>query len=224
MDGILLFNKPAAWTSHDVVDAVRRKTGQRAVGHAGTLDPMATGLLVLLLGKATKRSTDLSGLDKSYRGSIRLGVETDSWDLDGRVLETRPVPDLSRADLARLFGEMTGERLLLPPVFSAIKKDGQKAYASARKGIAVRMESRLMRVYRLDLESYDPPEIHFSIDCSKGTYVRSIAHETGARLGCGATLSRLVRTRVGDWTLESAWDLERFALAPLPDVEAGLLA
>ena len=224
MDGIYLLDKPIAWTSHDLVDAVRRKTGQRAVGHAGTLDPMATGLMILLLGKATKRSVEFSGLDKSYRGSIRLGVRTDSWDLEGRVLEERPVPELAARTLSEVFGQMTGERLLLPPIFSAIKRGGQRAHAVARRGEVLEMEPRPMNIYQLVLDAYDAPEVYFSVDCSKGTYVRSLAYDLGERLGCGGTLSSLVRTRIGDLRLDQAIGFNEFAgLGAAAELESRLI-
>ncbi len=222
MDGILLLNKPIAWTSHDLVDAVRRKTGLRAVGHAGTLDPMATGLMLLLLGKATKRSNELMGFDKSYRGSIRLGVVTDSWDLEGRTLEEKPVPATSVQELKKIMNALTGEQRLEPPIFSAIKRNGQKAYALARRGEAVEMEPRLMRVDRFELEAFESPEIYFDMDCSKGTYVRSLAFTLGAKLGCGAALSSLVRTRIGPYKLEEALDHGTFLNSPLEMIERRL--
>jgi tRNA pseudouridine55 synthase len=203
------------WTSHDVVDAVRRRLGQRAVGHAGTLDPMATGLLILLLGKSTKRSGSFSGLDKSYRGSFRLGLRTDSWDLEGKILEERAVPDLTEEALRRAFQALVGEQMLPTPAFSAVKLSGKKAYALARRGEAMDMPPRPMRIARLELTAFETPEAHFELDCSKGTYVRSIAHVIGERLACGATLSSLVRTRIGDFRLEQAAALDHEDLSRL---------
>ena len=223
MDGVLLLDKPVSWTSHDLVDAVRRKTGQRSVGHAGTLDPMATGLMILLLGKATKRSSEFMGLDKSYRGSIRQGVVSDTWDLEGRILEERPVPELGEAVLSELFSQMTGERSLVPPAFSAIKRGGQKAYAAARRGEAVAIEPRPMHLYRFVLDGYEAPEAYFSVDCSKGTYVRSIAFEVGERLGCGAALSSLVRTRIGSLLLSDAWKFEELEASSADALQKRLL-
>ena len=208
MDGLLLLNKPVAWTSHDVVDAVRRRIGQRAVGHAGTLDPMATGLLLVLLGKATKRFPEFSGLDKGYRGSFRLGLATDSWDLEGKILEEKPVPALSERALQQAFGELVGERPLPTPVFSAVKRSGRKSYVLARRGEVVEVAPRPMHVLRLELAAFETPEVYFDLDCSKGTYVRSIAHVLGERLGCGAALSSLVRTRIGPFRLEQAVEIE----------------
>ncbi len=222
MDGILLLNKPIAWTSHDLVDAVRRKTGLRAVGHAGTLDPMATGLMVLLLGKATKRSAELTGLDKTYRGSIRLGVTTDSWDMDGKMLGQQTVPDMDESRLQEIFAQLTGPQLLPPPIFSAVKLAGRRAHAIARSGEVVEMEPRPMRINRFELEAIETPEVYFAMDCSKGTYVRTIAHTLGARLGCGAALSSLVRTRIGELRLEEAMDHASFQKAPLEMLERRL--
>lgn len=215
MDGVLLLDKPVLWTSHDLVDAVRRRTGQRAVGHAGTLDPMATGLMIVLLGKDTKRSAEFTGLDKSYRGSIRLGISTDTWDLDGRILEENPVPALTAEEVAVHLRRLTGEHRLEPPAFSAIKTGGRKAYASARRGQAVALEARPMDIRRFELEAYEEPEVYFSIDCSKGTYIRSLAHELGRRLGCGGALSSLVRTRIGPYRLQDAKDIDEGLSGPL---------
>lgn len=222
MDGILLLNKPIVWTSHDLVDALRRKTGQRAIGHAGTLDPMATGLMILLLGKATKRSAEFSGLDKSYKGSVRLGIETDSWDLDGKIVREREVPALTEREIESLFEEFKGERLFSPPSFSAVKRGGRKSYELARRGEMLAVEPRSMRIDRLELLAYDEPEIYFDLDCSKGTYVRSIAHEMGSRLGCGATLSSLLRTRIGDFRLEKAWSAEALLRADAESLQKRL--
>ncbi len=222
MEGLLLLDKPIAWTSHDLVDAVRHKTGLRAVGHAGTLDPMATGLMILLLGKATKRSAELTGHDKSYRGTIRLGVVTDSWDLEGKILDEKPVPALDEKKLKQEMDTLTGKQHLDPPIFSAIKRGGVRAHALARSGEAVEMEPRLMRIDRFELEAFESPEVYFAMDCSKGTYVRSLAYTLGAKLGCGATLSSLVRTRIGDFLLSDALDHETFLKMPLEMLERRL--
>jgi tRNA pseudouridine55 synthase len=210
LDGILLLSKPPVWTSHDLVDAVRRKVGQKAVGHAGTLDPMATGLMILLLGAATKRSAAFSGLDKGYRGSIRLGVETDSWDLDGKIVSEKEVPAFAESDVRAALASLTGDVLQRPPAFSALKRGGKRSYELARRGQAVEMEPRPVSVPRFELQAFDTPEIYFDLDCSKGTYVRSLAHAVGGTLGCGAALSSLVRTRIGEFRLEQALTHEDF--------------
>ena len=213
MEGLLLLDKPITWTSHDLVEAVRRKTGLRAVGHAGTLDPLATGLMVLLLGKATKRSAELTGLDKTYRGSIRLGITTDSWDMDGKILEEKAVPSVPPQEIREIMETFTGEQNLEPPSFSAIKRGGKRAHSLARRGEVVVMEPRPMRIDRFELEAFESPEIYFVMDCSKGTYVRSLAQALGAKLGCGAALSSLVRTRIGTFHLEQALNIDAFLSA-----------
>lgn len=204
MDGVFLFNKPVLWTSHDAVDFVRRVSGQRSVGHAGTLDPMATGLLVLLLGKATKLSASLSGLDKDYRGSITLGLATDSLDLEGRVVSTGDCSSVNAEAVERVIRDIAGMTHQAPPAYSAVHKEGKRLYEWARKGGPVTVEARPIQISELKLEAFHTPEVHFFIRCSKGTYVRCIAEELGTRLGCGAVLSSLVRTRVGGFTLDRA--------------------
>lgn len=208
MDGILLLNKPITWTSHDLVDEVRRRLKIKRVGHAGTLDPMATGLMILLLGKDTKRSSEFMGMDKSYRGSFRLGIRTDSWDLDGKILEERPAGQVSGPELETIFRGFHGEQEMIPPAFSAVKRSGQKAYALARRGETVTLEPRTVRVHEFKIEAYEPPEVYFELSCSKGTYVRSLGHLIGEKLGCGAALSSLVRTRIGGFHLKDARPLE----------------
>lgn len=207
MDGILLVDKPALWTSHDAVDFLRRAAGQKRIGHAGTLDPMATGLLVMLLGAATKRSAELTGLDKDYRGTIRLGVTTDSWDMEGRVLSESSPDAVTAGGLEAIFSGLKGTQSVVPPSYSALKKGGRRLYEMARKGIAVEAEPREMTVNEFRLERYEAPEAHFFMSCSKGTYVRSFAQMVGAKAGCGGTLSSLVRTRIGGWHLKDALKL-----------------
>ncbi len=214
MDGVLLFDKPKGWTSHDLVDAVRRHLAEKKVGHAGTLDPLATGLMILLIGKATRSAERFSGMDKGYGGSFRLGVNTDTWDLEGRVLSELSTSSITAPQVEAVFGTLTGDQALLPPAFSAVKKNGQRAYALARKGVAVEMSPRPMTIASFILERFAPPEVFFHVECSKGTYVRSLANETGLRLGCGATLSSLVRTRIGPYALKDAWAFDAFKSAP----------
>ena len=209
MDGILLFDKPLLWTSHDAVDYVRARTGQRAVGHAGTLDPMATGLLILLLGKATKLSAKFSQLDKDYRGLMMLGVTTDTQDLDGRILSEREASTITQSALEEVFSRLRGKISQTPPAFSALKQKGRKLYEMARKGIAVTADSREVTVAAFEILRFTPPEVAFFVSCSKGTYVRSLCHEAGDRLGCGAVLSALVRTRIGSFHLKEAIQKEQ---------------
>ena len=204
MDGILLFNKPILWTSHDAVDFVRRKAGQRSVGHAGTLDPLATGLLLILLGKGTKRSDELMGLDKSYEGTILFGVETDSYDLDGKIQKWNDGAGLTQDQVSKVFECFTGKISQMPLVFSALKINGKKSYELARTGESVLLKSREVTITDLCLNYFYENEAAFSLSCSKGTYVRSLAHDAGEKLGCGGVLSSLVRTRIGSFDLSKA--------------------
>ena len=209
MDGILLLDKPRGWTSHDAVDFLRRRLGQKKIGHAGTLDPLATGLLVMLLGAATKSSDKLMGLDKDYRGTIRLGTVTETWDLEGRVLSEVLVPAFTRETLEQVFESFRGEQTITPPVFSAIKTRGKRHYQLARRGILTAPPERQVLIEDFRVEDFVNPEISFFVRCSKGTYIRSLAHHVGEKLGCGACLSSLIRTRIGAFHLEDALNLRQ---------------
>lgn len=221
MDGLFFFNKPILWTSHDAVDFVRRVSGQRAVGHAGTLDPMATGLLVLLLGKATKRSDEFLGMDKSYEGTILFGVDTDSHDLDGKILTQKDV-SLTAEAVRGAFASLTGDILQVPPAFSALKKDGKKLYEYARKGEEVEIKKRPVRVDEFRLNYFQDGEAGFMLSCSKGTYVRSLARDAGTALGTVACLSSLVRTRIGPFGLDRALTREDVLRGGLRGFEAAI--
>lgn len=204
MDGILLFNKPILWTSHDAVDFVRRRTGQRAVGHAGTLDPLATGLLVLLLGAATKLSAAFSDYDKEYGGSFWFGVSTDTQDMEGKLVESSKATALTEARVREIFCSLEGEQDQVPPRYSAVKKDGKKLCDWARQGVAVEGGMRRVSVSQFELIRYEEPEAIFSLSCSKGTYVRALADSAGRLAGTGGALSALVRRRVGPYHLSQA--------------------
>ncbi len=213
MNGILLFNKPILWTSHDAVDFVRRRTGLRAVGHAGTLDPLATGLLVLLLGPATKRQNEFMGLDKSYEGVMTLGFSTDTQDCEGRVLAESDFSHVHRETIENVFKKYTGKIRQTPPLFSAVHVKGKKMYEWARHGggpgavAAPRPNEREITIHRFELLRLNLPDIYFTLSCSKGTYVRTLVDSIGQDLGCGATLTALVRTRVGSYSLNDALDV-----------------
>jgi len=222
-DGALLIDKPAGPTSHDVVDVVRGLFPVKKVGHAGTLDPNATGLLVLLLGRATKLSERLMGTDKVYQGVIRLGVTTDTYDRDGEAVETRAVPDLSVDRLQAAADQFVGDQMQAPPMVSAVKKDGVPLYKLARKSIEVERKERLIHVYRFNIRWYASPDAGFEVACTKGTYVRSLAHDLGIKLGCGAHLSRLRRTVSGSFTVEDAMELEHLAVAPLAEIQSRII-
>lgn len=212
MDGILNIDKPKGLTSHDVVDRVRRWSQVRRVGHAGTLDPMATGVLLVCLGKATRVTEYLMAGHKVYRAVIRLGVTTDTYDAEGEVLETRPVEvDLEqvRATLARFRGRVQQ----VPPMYSALKRDGQPLYKLARRGITVERPARTVEIFDLTLEDWSPPDLTLTVTCSPGTYIRSLAHDLGERLGCGGHLIALTRLASGRFTLDEAVSLEEVAQA-----------
>ena len=207
-DGILLIDKPQEWTSHDLVAKIRNRFQLNKTGHGGTLDPNATGLVVLLIGRGTKLSGKFMGGDKTYEGEILLGVETDSQDTDGETVAER---DASAVTEERLRDEMkraVGDQMQMPPMVSAIKIAGVPLYKHALKGREVEREPRFIHVYKFALKSFTPPCATFEAVCTKGTYVRTLAHDLGQRLGCGACLSQLRRTVSGDFKLADAWKLE----------------
>jgi tRNA pseudouridine55 synthase len=206
--GICVVDKPAGWTSHDVVARCRRLLGTRKVGHSGTLDPMATGVLVLGVGPATRLLTFLSGVDKDYDATIRFGVETDSLDADGEVVATHDTPVRADAVLAAA-AAMRGESDQVPPMVSAVKVDGVRLHERARAGEEVERPSRRIRVERFDVTPTDDPLVwHAAVSCSSGTYVRVLAADLGHAVGSGAHLTALRRTRVGAFTLDEAVPLD----------------
>jgi len=204
INGVLLIDKEQDMTSHDVVAIARRSLGMKKIGHCGTLDPMATGLLILVVGRATKISDLLMAEDKVYEGTLTLGVETSTQDAEGEILEEKEVPELSEEQIKEAFDEFKGDFYQTPPMVSAIKKDGVRLYKLARKGQEVEREPRLVHVYTNQIQRIEPPEIDFRIMCSKGFYVRTYAHDIGQKLGCGAHLSALRRTDSGKFDLERA--------------------
>jgi tRNA pseudouridine55 synthase len=208
LDGAVLIDKPSGPTSHDVVDAIRRKFGIKKVGHCGTLDPNATGLLIIVLGRGTKLSEKLMGDDKVYEGTIRFGATTNSYDADGDVLEIKPVPPLALEQLNELAGQYIGDQMQTPPMVSAIKKDGVPLYKLARKGVEVEREPRLVHIYNFRFTNYSQPNGEFRLACTKGTYVRSIAHELGQKVGCGAHLATLRRSASGKFDVADATTLD----------------
>ncbi len=211
-DGILIIDKPAGLTSHDVVNRVRRVTKIRQVGHAGTLDPMATGVLVVCLGQATRVSEYLLGHDKAYHATIRLGLETNTYDADGEVVATHAV-NVERGEVERALAQFVGEIKQVPPMYSAIKREGQKLYEFARQGIEIEREARSVVVRSIELCSYQAPDATIDVRCSAGTYIRSIAHDLGVLLGTGGHLIGLRRTAAGPFTVDQAITLEAFEAA-----------
>jgi tRNA pseudouridine55 synthase len=204
INGLLLVDKPAGITSHDVVDRVRRVVGQRRIGHTGTLDPGATGLLVLCLGQATRLSEYLTDLDKVYEGVMRLGIETSSYDLDGEVVAERPVPALDAEAIQAVCNGFVGDILQIPPMMSAVKVGGRRLYKIARQGEVVERQPRPVKVFSYDVLSWTPPDAGIRVRCGSGTYVRSLCHEAGLLLGCGAVLAALRRTAVGRYNVAQA--------------------
>ena len=210
--GLILLDKPSGPTSHDMVYAVRRGAGEKRVGHAGTLDPLATGLLVMCLGPATRLSEYLSGKDKRYTARLRLGQATNTYDAQGEVTSTStaiPAPAAVEAALA----EFRGPQQQVPPAFSAIKRDGQKAYDLARRGETVVLDARPIVFYSIEIVEWALPDLVLDVHCSAGTYIRSLAHDLGQRLGCGAHLSGLRRTASGTLRVDQAVPLERLQAA-----------
>ncbi|MDI9400359.1 MAG: tRNA pseudouridine(55) synthase TruB [Limisphaerales bacterium] len=208
VDGLILIDKPTGCTSHDVVNVVRRRFRLRKVGHCGTLDPEASGLLLLVLGKATKLSDHLMGDDKTYEGTFKLGQTTDSYDADGEITQTSPVPPLLLADLNKQAATFEGDQMQIPPMVSAVKVKGVPLHKLARKGLEVERRPRLIYIYRYEILNYEAPFGDFILSCSKGVYVRSVVHDMGQAIGCGAHLTRLHRTVSGPFTVEKATPLE----------------
>lgn len=208
-DGLLLIDKPKDWTSHDVVGKLRRILKTKAVGHAGTLDPMATGLLVLLAGNATKFSQWVLAGDKTYEASIRFGVETDSWDITGEVVN-KITPDFSKEAFEEAVASLTGKVEIPVPMYSAIKKDGKKLYELARKGKEIEEVTRVMDFKTVEVVSVDQGSAKIKLSCAKGGYIRSFAHVLGQKLGCGACLDGLRRTDSSPYKLDKALTLEEF--------------
>jgi tRNA pseudouridine55 synthase len=210
----LLVDKPQGWTSFDVVNKVRYKIKHRLrvkkikVGHSGTLDPMATGLLVLCTGKFTKKLNDLQGLSKSYTGTMFVGATTPSYDAESEVQERFPTDHITPELIEQARQQFTGKIQQVPPMFSAIKVDGQPLYKKARKGEIVEVEPRDVEIFSFKITRVELPEIDFEVSCSKGTYIRSLAHDFGKALQSGAYLTTLRRTKVGDFDIKNAWSLD----------------
>ena len=208
LDGALLVDKPSGPTSHDVVDAIRRQFGIKKVGHCGTLDPNATGLLIIVLGRGTKLSEKLMSNDKVYEGTIKFGEATDSYDADGELTASLPVMPMTLDELNAASVSFIGDQMQVPPMVSAIKKNGVPLYKLARKGIEVEREPRLVHIYNFRFTDYAEPVGTFKLACTKGTYVRSVAHDLGQKLGCGAHLATLRRSVSGKFDVADAMPLD----------------
>ena len=213
ISGILNIDKPRGWTSHDVVAKVRRLTGQRRVGHAGTLDPLATGVLLICIGQATRVAEYLMAGQKRYRATLRLGISTDTYDADGQVTRDAGTVNVSRQDVEDALAAFVGEIEQVPPMYSALKRGGQPLYKLARRGETVERRPRRVTIESLQVVDWSPPEVTLEIVCSPGTYIRSLAHDLGERLGCGAHVTALRRLASGRFTLEDAISLGTLAEA-----------
>ena len=204
----LLINKPIAWTSFDVIRKVRQLVNIRKVGHAGTLDPLATGLLIVCTGKFTKRINDYMAQEKEYTGSITLGAVTPTFDLESEPQDILPTSHITPEHIREAARRFTGEIMQVPPMHSAIKKDGKRIYELARQGKTIELEPRKLFIKTFEITSIEMPVLRFRVVCSTGTYIRSLANDLGAVLGCGGYLSSLCRTGIGAFRIEEAMDIE----------------
>lgn len=206
---MLLIDKPLEWTSFDVVRKLRNTMKIKKVGHAGTLDPLATGLLIVCTGKFTKKINEYMAQEKEYTGTFTLGAITPTYDLESEPCNILPVPELTIEDLQAATAPFTGAIEQIPPAHSAIKVDGKRVYELARKGVDVVLEPRRITIHAFEITKYEAPIVHFRVQCSTGTYIRSLAHDYGKALGCGAYLSALCRTRIGSFELKDAMNMDQ---------------
>ncbi|ANE53094.1 tRNA pseudouridine(55) synthase TruB [Flavisolibacter tropicus] len=207
---VLLIDKPLYWTSFDAVRKVRYLVKTKKVGHAGTLDPLASGLLIICTGKFTKKINEYMAQEKEYTGTITLGAITPTYDLESEPQDLKPVDHLTTAQIEDATKPFIGQIQQVPPIHSAIKKDGKRVYELARRGEDVKLEPRAITISAFDITKIDGPIIHFRVVCSTGTYIRSLANDFGAQLGCGGYLSSLRRTRIGNFSVEDAHSIEAF--------------
>ncbi|AXY78280.1 tRNA pseudouridine(55) synthase TruB [Paraflavitalea soli] len=206
---VLLINKPLEWTSFDVVRKLRAQMKIKKVGHAGTLDPLATGMLILCTGKFTKRINEYMAQEKEYTGTITLGATTPTYDLESEPENFKAYDSVTPAQLEAVTKQFTGEIMQVPPIHSAIKKDGKRVYELARRGEHVELEARKITIREFEFTNIALPILHFRVVCSTGTYIRSLANDVGIALGCGAHLSSLCRTRIGAFTIDKAMTMEQ---------------
>lgn len=216
-NGILIVDKPAGWTSQDVVSKLRGVFHEKRVGHGGTLDPMATGVLPVFFGRATRGVAFFEHAEKAYIARLRLGIVTDTQDITGRVLSTQE-PHVARAALEALLPRFLGEQTQIPPMYSAIKVHGKKLYELARAGKEVERKPRTITVFAMELRDYSTDEVELYIHCSKGTYIRTLCHDIGAALGCGGCMSALQRVQAGSYTIDEAVTLEEILGQTAPEL------
>ena len=208
--GIVLIDKPLEWTSFDVVKRLRNRLKYKKIGHAGTLDPLATGLLVVCFGRFTKRIEEIQAMPKVYEATVRFGESTPSYDLETKVDATYPTAHIDEEAIRRVLPDFTGEIQQVPPLFSAVKLDGVRAYEYARKGEHAEIKSRSVQIHALEILHWDAPDLHLRIRCGKGTYIRSLARDLGEALGSGAHLTSLSRTQIGPFVLKDARPPDHF--------------
>jgi tRNA pseudouridine55 synthase len=207
---LLLINKPLEWTSFDVVRKIRNTIKIKKVGHAGTLDPLATGLLIVCIGKFTKKINEYMAQEKEYTGTITLGAVTPTYDLESDPINFKSINNITPEVIYNTAKKFEGEIMQVPPVHSAIKQKGKPVYLLARKGIDVKLEPRKITIHKFEISAIHLPEISFKVTCTTGTDIRSLANDFGESLGCGAYLSSLCRTRIGDYTLDNSITMEEF--------------
>jgi tRNA pseudouridine55 synthase len=217
MDGILIINKQSGMTSHDVVAVIRRILKTKKVGHTGTLDPEATGVLVACVGKATKLSGFLMATSKEYIAEMQLGIRTDSQDSTGKIVSRTNNINVTREQVEQVLGKLTGEINQIPPMVSAVRHHGKKLYELARKGQEVKREPRKVKIYSLELLKFEPPKIAFKVECSKGTYIRTLCSDIGEMVGCGAHQASLIRTRTGPFKIDNSLTLDELENLPSPE-------
>jgi tRNA pseudouridine55 synthase len=208
---LLLINKPLHWTSFDAVRKIRNLIRIKKVGHAGTLDPLATGLLIVCTGKFTKKINEYMAKEKEYTGAFTLGAVTPTYDLESEPENFKPVDNISGAEIRNAAKQLTGEIMQVPPAHSAIKIDGKRGYELARKGEEVKIEPRKVTISEFEITTIEVPVVRFRVVCSTGTYIRSLANDLGKIVGCGAYLSNLCRTKIGEFNLEEAMTIDEFA-------------
>lgn len=213
IDGFLIVNKPEGKTSFSVVARIKRLSGEKRVGHAGTLDPIATGVLPICLGQATRITQFLTNSSKAYEAQIQLGVTTDTFDRQGKIVDRRDVNDITVTRIEEALTAFRGVINQVPPVFSAVKQGGRRSYELARAGVPLKLKSRSVEITKLELTSYRKPLIEIYIACSKGTYIRSLANDLGQHLGCGAHLKNLTRLRCGPFSIQNALSLDQIEAA-----------
>ena len=216
-DGILLVDKPYGCSSFDVIRRLKYHFGIRKIGHAGTLDPLATGLIIIVLGKATKLSQNLMCGIKEYTGIIELGVKTSTYDKEGEIIETHSTEGVDHATIEKSMRTFLGDQYQQPPMFSAKKRNGVPLYKLARKGHEVEREPNFITIFKFDVTAYEAPNVHFHVRCSKGTYIRSLAHDLGEKLGCGGHLAGLRRIKSGSFSIDNATSLDNLLEAKSTD-------